>query len=129
MQRAAKWKIPLLVIFGDGHRTKSINPPPNLHHQSLVGGKMTHKSAFRPLRNYFNDVTTIYDLCVLVWNQLVREALKNNPSFFRYILDSKCHFSPNKVCFLRPTASYLALWILANHVLCQEEDVLEFLVQ
>ena len=99
MQRAAKWKIPLLVIFGDGHRTKSINPPPNLHHQSLVGGKMTHKSAFRPLRNYFNDVTTIYDLCVLVWNQLVREALKNNPSFFRYILDSKCHFSPNIVCF------------------------------
>ena len=43
---------------------------------------MTHKSAFRPLRNYFNDVTTIYNLCVLVWNQLVREALKNNPSFF-----------------------------------------------
>ena len=43
---------------------------------------MTHKSAFRPLRNYLNDVTTIYDLCVLVWNQLVREALKNNPRLF-----------------------------------------------
>ena len=46
---------------------------------------MTHKSAFRPLRNYFNDVTTIYDLCVLVWNQLAREALQNNLSFFLVI--------------------------------------------